>query len=251
MARPGARTARHGRRSSRHQLAARGVEREHERRVEALVGHDDEALARVEHDVVRARVGLLGAMRPGLARQRRKIGDRPKRAVGLDRQHRHGARAVVRADHVFVIRIDAEAHAVPALRVLRPERAQLPRRLVDAKCRDDFAVAVRRVQEALITVEGEPRRIVGGLHELQWRPRTAGGIDPVHGNALAAPVALLRGVAADVRELRQRPAARRRSASSGGRDRHHAGGSGSKFPACDFHASPPPRAVAHSMPRSS
>ena len=235
MARPGARAARHRGRRRRHQFAARGVEREHVGRVEALVGHDEEALARIEHHVVRTRVRLLGAMRPRLSRQRRQIGDRPERAVGLDRQHGYRARAVIRADHVFVVRIDAEPHAVPALRVLRAERAELACRLVDAKCRDHFAVAVRRIEEALIAVERQPRRIVGRLHQLHLAPGTV-GVDAVHSDALAAAVALLGGVAADVGVLRQRPAARHRSAACSSRGSHDARAAGEKFPAVDFHA---------------
>src|SRR2546428_603384 len=99
VARPSARTARHGRRSGRHQSAAGGVDREDERRVEALVGHEDEAGAAVEHDVVRMRAGLFRAMRPRLARQRRPIGDRPQRAVHACRQQGHRARRGVGADH--------------------------------------------------------------------------------------------------------------------------------------------------------
>ncbi len=81
--RPRARSAGDRRWRGRDQLAGGRVDPEDEDSVEALVGDDEEAPARVEGDVVRMRAGLLGAMRPRLALERDEIAQRPERAVGV------------------------------------------------------------------------------------------------------------------------------------------------------------------------
>jgi len=154
--RPRARSAGDRRRRGRDQLAGGRVDPEDEDSVEALVGDDEEAPARVEGDVVRMRAGLLGAMRPRLALERDEIAQRPERAVGVDRQHRDRARAVVRADEEAVGRVDAESDPVLAAGGLAVEDPDLPGPRVDRVGNGLGAVAMRRVEDALLPVEGQP-----------------------------------------------------------------------------------------------
>jgi hypothetical protein len=74
--RPGTRTAGYGRRLAGHERAGGRVHGEDEDGVESLVGHDDETAAWVEHDVVRMRRRLLGAVWTERALERHQIGER-------------------------------------------------------------------------------------------------------------------------------------------------------------------------------
>ena len=224
--RTGARPRRRERRVARHELALRCVELEDEDLVEALVGDDDEAAGAVEGLVVRVRARLLGPVRPGSARQRDQIGERSQGSVRSDGKDGHRARAVVRADQELVRRVHGDAHTVLAPGRLLAQHLQLAGGPVDRQRGDHLAVAVRRIEDALLLIQGQPRRIDEILDELHVRPDPRGPVHRVDVDALAAGVALLRGVAPDVDEHRASlalgsGARRRQRRAAAGHDRAH------------------------------
>jgi hypothetical protein len=85
------------------------------------------------------------------------------------------------------------------------ERAQPARLRVDLVRARLFAVAVRRVEELLPLVERQERGIDDLLQELKLRPVARGRINLVGTDPLTAAIALLRGIAADVRERGRLP----------------------------------------------
>jgi hypothetical protein len=94
------------------------------------------------------------------------------------------------------------------------EEADASARLVDRVGRDLGAVAVNRIEEFLLLIEGDELRIGKGLKRLYQRPRPF-RVDAVDADALGMRFALIAGKAPDIGEqrhgfagLRSRSAAR-------------------------------------------
>src|SRR5262249_44199928 len=100
------------------------------------------------------------------------------------------------------------------------EEPQLAARRVDREDRGVLTVAVGRVEEALLAIEAQPRRIDEVLDELDVLPAPRGLVHPVYVDAFASGVALPGRVATDVSEHRS-PAFRRALASRAGARRRH------------------------------
>ena len=222
-----------GHRPGGHELAARGVEAEHERRVEALVGDDEKAPARLEDHVVRMRARLLGAMRSGLAAKREDVGHSAQRAIGFDRQHRQRPARVVRDHGERVGGVDTQAHAVATFRRLSVQQRETPTVGIDRVGHGFGAVAVRRIETSPLAIDGQPRRVDHALEHLLGRPLAGLRVDPIGADPFAVTVALLGRIAADVGEHRSPPRGHAgpaaRSAASGGDRCREAGGAGQEL----------------------
>ena len=115
MPRRGARTRRNRALRRRLDPARHRVEAKHEGAVEAFVGHDNVATSWIEDHGVRMRRFLLHRIRPWLPREFIKLMHRQQPPIGLQRQYRDGATAVIRNHQMAPAGIQRRVHRVVAL----------------------------------------------------------------------------------------------------------------------------------------
>ena len=224
MARPGAPAGRRERRIVGHELAARTIQPIDEDPIGAAVGRHQKTPARIKRHImgVRPRPRLI-AVRADFARRRHHIGERRQRSIGIDRKHRH-PRTV--ADHdVAVARVRRQVGRIVALSRLLVEKFDPAAWLVDRVGGDFGSIAVHRIEEALLAIEGDELRIGHGLERLQERPGAA-RIDSVDADAFSLCAASFGGKAPDIGKERNgafrflgRCLFRRRRQSAGGERR--------------------------------
>jgi hypothetical protein len=192
------------RRLVRGEPPARRVERVDQHLVEPEVGHECEAVRRVEVDRVRVRAFLSpGVGAPATMLDRRR--GRAEPAVPLDRQAAHAAAAVVRHQHVLALPVDDQVARARAGRQLLVQRGQRPLALVDREGADaavlpapDPAHLVDRVEELAVGMDRQERRIGRGGRQPGRVQRTRADVElhQVDPPAALAPPAV--GISADV-----------------------------------------------------
>ena len=199
MARPGAGTRR--RVAGGRELAGGTVQSVDLDPVDAAVGCDEETTAGIERNVVRVRAGPdLIAVRADLARRRNHVGERRERSIGIDREHRDAW--AIADDDVAVARVRRQVRRISAggrLLVQEPDPAA---RLFDCISADLGTIAVDRIEESLLAIEGDELRIGHRLERLQQRPGTV-RIDPVKTDAFPLRVASFGGETSDIGEQRR------------------------------------------------
>ena len=180
------------------QHAALGVEAIGDDDVGALARHVEETTLAVERDVVHAHGALLDAMRPQGPRHRGECPVGKQAAVGVDRQHGEGIRAVVADREEAPRRVEGEMHRIVAAGGLPVERRYMAGPRVDGEGVGLGTIAVNRVEMRPRAVEGEERRVLQPAQLLDVREGAAAAVDAIDVDAVALATALGRGVAADI-----------------------------------------------------
>ena len=144
------------------QLAAGGIEAEHEGAVEPQVRNHHEPSGGVEYDVMRVRARLTHAMRSRRALELHQLGLVTQRAVLGDGKHRHRAAGVIRDDEKLAAGIERLAHAVLAAGIGAAQQLELSALGIDGERGGVVLVAVNRIKRALVLAEHEER----GVHQV-------------------------------------------------------------------------------------
>ena len=184
-------------RTLRRRRDAAVLKTKNERPIEPLIRNHNEAAARVENNRMRMRLSLMHRIRPGCALQRERLAHRQYAPIPIDWHHRHSTGPVICHHQMPFGGIQCRVHGICAAAILLVKQRQSTGRTIDAERTDQASPAMHRPQPCPRSVYRKQRRVFQPTDILQMGPSTIAGVDTIDIDAVAAPVAIRRGVAAN------------------------------------------------------